>query len=234
MSTTYLDLKIMVTEILNRGDITASPISMVPVVVNWGLTAVQQRINLPCMRGLDEDVTEVDHFSYDYPSMEGLKVYKEMIQVHLFDTTSVYKRYSLYPLRDHEVFASSVMHPISEAIFDLSDSEVTGIPVFWGEWEGDLILRPTPDAEYFIEWTFYGILDDLSADSDYNDITNQYTEIITLKALRRAYFLLGEQDLATTFRNEAEMAFQMLRRAKTQAKPTLSQPGKSLIRIPGS
>ncbi len=233
MSVTYASLKSTIEGLVNRGDITATPLDIIPDAINWAIDEVQEYLDLKCMRTLSEVTTELDELYYEYPTEGGFKRFKRMDSVALYTTEYPGKKNQLWPLDSQSLFSDSVQHPVTLDYFDLSDITDTGYPMFWGEHDGAIALRPTPDDEYLMEWNWYGYLDDLIDDDDYNDITDAYPGVITLITLRRVYTILAEEQRSAFYKAESESELHKLRAELAKGNPLLSVRGKSRIRIPG-
>ena len=232
MPTTYKNLQDHLIAVTNRGDITAPPLTLIAPAINWALNEIQRHHNFRCMRTMDEQDMEIGEPYYELPVPNGFQRFKEMISVKYLSTDN--KLQELWPLEADQLFSHSVVRPDTEEIFDLSDPIGIGLPVFWGEEEGAIILRPAPDTVYPIEFRFYAFLDDLADDTDHNELTDEYPEAVLFQSMARIFEIVSERDLAGDYAQLAAGAFNSVRREQTLSKlRTLRRPGDSPVRIPG-
>lgn len=69
--------------------------------------------------------------------------------------------------------------------------------------KGQIYLYPIPDKELTMNLEYYGFLDDLSSDSDTNDLINDYPEVIEALATAFGYRFIFEEERADYWESKA-------------------------------
>ena len=84
------------------------------------------------------------------------------------------------------------------------DNDTKGTPLQFAVTEGELVLYPTPDAEYEIRYFRYAIPAPISSDTDDMPFDSQYNTIIEYGVLRRAFEQISDWQSAEMYRARYE------------------------------
>ncbi len=84
------------------------------------------------------------------------------------------------------------------------NDDTTGTPVFFAVTEGELVLRPTPDADGVIRYFRYALPEPITDGSEEMPFDSQYNTIIEYGVLRRAFEQISDWTSAEMYRARYE------------------------------
>jgi len=96
-----------------------------------------------------------------------------------------------------------------EGMADLSESTEAAIPEFYATHKGQIWLYPLPDhglnddEAFNLYLSYYGYLADLSADADYNELTDTYPEIIEYGVTAMGFRIAQDRESYQQWWNDA-------------------------------
>lgn len=137
-------------------------INSVKLWVNNRQLDVCKAHNFYFMQDTNPDVFTVDG-DQSYLLTDFSSNYKEIVSLVLIDGT---KKTRLTKWGEGEVDSK------------YSKTDTKGKPTYYWTWENEVWLYPIPDAVYTLQMKSYNLLSDLSADTDENEITKRFPDVL--------------------------------------------------------
>jgi hypothetical protein len=156
----------------------------------------------------DADTTlVVDQRNYTLPDASGSDLrFKSEISLEIIDSNS--KRVKL----------KRIFKQDAERRTEFSDTTESGTPRTYSIQKGQIYLFPMPDTALTMNLEYYGFLDDLSADTDTNDLIDDYPDAVEFLATSNALRYVHEEERADYWESKAMALVQEMIKEDNQNK----------------
>jgi len=197
------DMRTRVSSIVNRDDVTDA-------LLNQFINDAQRRIcrgyNFSFMESEATTSTVDEQRDYSLPTASGDLRFKTEISLELIDNENC-----RVPLK-------RTTKQDAERKIEYKDTDDVGTPRHYAIQRGQIYLFPKPDhsdnddTAWTLNLEYYGFLDDLSGDSDTNDLLDNYPDVVEAVAVAIAFRYFYEEERAEYWEGKAsDMIADMIR-----------------------
>lgn len=190
-------IRTRVSNIVNRDDVPDTAGGAIDRFINDAQRRVCRGHNFTFMESEATTDTVDEQQDYSLPTATGDLRFKTEISLELIDTNS------------YRVPLKRVFKQDAEKKRAYRDSTEIGTPKHYSIQRGQIYLYPAPDhtnnsdAAWTLNLEYYGFLDDLTADSDTNDLISNYPEVVEAVAVSMAFRYVYEEEKAEYWEGKA-------------------------------
>jgi len=186
------DIRTRVAMNVNRDDV---PDTAGGLIVRW-INEAQRRVcrapNFSFMEAEAETTLVVDQRNYALPTASGDDLrFKSEISLEIISSG------------DDRIRLKRIFKQDAENRDEFIDTTKSGTPRNYALQKGQIYLYPIPNIELTMNVEYYGFLDDLSADTDTNDLIDDYPEAVAALATSFGFRYVYEEERADYWETKA-------------------------------
>lgn len=179
------DIRTRVASNINRDDIPDTAGGLIDRWINDSQRRICRAYNFTFMESEADTTLVVGQRNYALPTASGSDLrFKAEISLEIISDGS--RRFRL-----KRIFKQDAENDIQFA-----DTSGTGTPRKYSLQKGQIYLYPKPNTALVMNLEYYGFLDDLTDDTDTNDLVDDYAEVLEAFATSMGYRYVFEEERA--------------------------------------
>lgn len=179
------DIRTRVARNVNRDDVPDTAGGLIDRWINDAQRRICRAHNFTFMEAEADTTLVINQRNYALPTASGSDLrFKTEISLEIIDSNSHRRRLKRIYKQD------------AENRTEFMDTTQSGTPRNYAIQKGQIYLYPLPDATLTMNLEYYGFLDDLSADTDTNDLIDDYPETVEVFATALAFRYIFEEERA--------------------------------------
>ncbi len=186
------DIRTRVAENINRNDIPDTAAGLIDRWVNDAQRRICRAHNFTFMEAEANTTLVVGQRNYSLPTASGTDLrFKVEISLELYSADS------------ERIQLKRIFKQDAEKKTRFGGTDDTGTPSMYAIQKGQIYLYTTPDTALTMNLEYYGFLDDLSADTDTNDLIDDYPEVVEALATAFGYRWAFEEERGDYWESKA-------------------------------